>query len=130
MEHLPNFNKNIDKETKKLLRKFAKFSKTNSYKRIKDKSIPRVNMLTLLFNHFGKCFWCDEEVFDLKLDGGKPPFNMATIDHVRSRYFREKGDDVLKVLSCFRCNAKRCDFENKKYGNQHRLKKLYTPKDY
>lgn len=82
-------------------------------------------LLPMLTKEFKNCFWCGIEVVDLKLDGGRPPHFAATVDHLVSRYFRQPGANVLKVLSCYRCNKTRADIENKKYGKEH-IKKLST----
>lgn len=62
---------------------------------------------------FKRCFWCDIVVEDYgdreeqqKL-GIRDPDDMATIDHVKSKYFRKKGEAVEKVLACNKCNQKR-----------------------
>lgn len=118
----PDFHKKIDKETRKISYRLSKIARKNSQRRKKGGMKPEFRMLPLLVKEFSKCFWCDIEVVHLKSDGGKQPYYAASIDHVRSRYFREKGEEVLKVLSCYRCNAKRADEEDKKYGKEHILK--------
>lgn len=117
----PNFNKQIDTETKKKIRQFAKISKINSLQRMKDKSIPRVDMRFLLFNYYKKCFWCDIEVVEYGIPDSKFD-NQSTLDHVVSKFYRDKGDDVLKVLCCHSCNKARATYENRKLTKKHKAK--------
>lgn len=70
-----------------------------------------------LIKEFGVCFWCGIKVKDLvPFPGTKEPPDMATIDHTVSKYFREKGERVLKVLACYPCNQTRAVAENKVYA--------------
>lgn len=76
-----------------------------------------------LIAEFGVCFYCDDPVFDIQpKDGETAPPNQATLDHTVSRFFREKGEEVLKVLCCNRCNQQRSKVENKKYTTEHQAK--------
>ena len=60
----------------------------------------------------GVCFWCREPVKDYgNLFKRKNPPDMATIDHLKSRFFRKKDECVDKVLSCRECNQKRARVE-------------------
>lgn len=66
------------------------------------------------------CYWCGKKVKEysnFKFKKGKTiPADMATVDHLISRHFRNKGDVSPKVLSCYSCNRKRAHDEDKKYG--------------
>lgn len=66
----------------------------------------------------GVCFWCGILVKDYHPwpEGKREPDDMATIDHIKSRYFRKLGEVSTKVLSCNKCNQKRSEKENKIYG--------------
>jgi hypothetical protein len=57
-------------------------------------------------------------------DGEDAPDDMATIDHVHSRFNREKGEESPKVLACHPCNLRRSRQEAKT------LKKLGLLKSY
>lgn len=123
MKYNPYFGKPIDKETRKILWKLAGRARINALK-YRNKRTPEQKLKGLLMKHFdSKCFWCDVEVTDFISPGVRPPFNTATIDHVVSRYFRKKGDDVLKVLACNRCNQARARYENGKYGAAYNQKR-------
>ena len=71
-----------------------------------------------------KCFWCDKVVKDygnteaIRKAGLKIPEDMATIDHMVSRYFRKKGEKVQKVLACDPCNNRRSHEEELIYGKR------------
>lgn len=56
------------------------------------------------------CYWCGVvtvEVVVAKFE--KPPDNLATLDHLHSRYDPRRGatHGVASVLSCLRCNNER-----------------------
>ncbi len=70
------------------------------------------------------CHWCNLLTHDHGAipDGEVSPFDNATVDHLVSRFFREKGTIVPKVLACDRCNKKRAEIENaffERYYNLH-----------
>ncbi len=128
MDYNPNFSKRLTQEEKRKVYKFMGISRLNSLRRKRNGGIDKEKrLLPLLVKEFKNCFWCGVEVVDTKLDGGKQPHYAATVDHLKSRFFRKLGEDVLKVLSCYRCNAKRCDIENKLYTKIH-IEKLSTDK--
>lgn len=62
----------------------------------------------------GRCFWCGRQVttdFEQK-PGARPPENLATIDHLDSRYSPLRGKFnglrmARTVLACWRCNNDR-----------------------
>ena len=114
----PNFYKQIDEEYKKKSRQFDGISKLNCRQKAKDKSIPRVNSRFLLLNYFKNCFWCGIPVKEYKIPNSIND-DQATIDHVVSRFYRKKGDNVLKVLACYRCNQARAIYENRKLTKKH-----------
>lgn len=71
------------------------------------------------------CYWCKQQVYehpDTKRNlnkGERYPDNMATIDHLYSRFNPEKRYQVYKdhedkVLACYACNTKRSEEEVKK----------------
>lgn len=71
-----------------------------------------------LIREFGVCFWCKIPVRDY---GKIPelmhhPRDMATIDHLISKYHRKPHERVIKVLACDPCNSKRSEMECKLYG--------------
>lgn len=77
-----------------------------------------------LLSEFKNCFWCGEKVFDyIHTAGETTPPNAATVDHLKSRFFRNKGEVVTKVLACEKCNQRRSHEENKKYTKIHQEKK-------
>ena len=67
----------------------------------------RVQKLELLAKD-PHCHWCGKEVKDYgDLTGKQYPHDLATLDHLVSRFFRKKGDVVKKVLACWKCNEER-----------------------
>ncbi len=71
-----------------------------------------------------RCFWCEIEVIDYgpRKEGEPDPLDMATVDHLVSRFFREIGVVVPKVLACAKCNQNRAKNEEiffKKHYNLH-----------
>jgi len=99
-----------------------------------DKSVhweknPRRELKLLLLKEFGTCFWCGKPVKDYGSTSEvryNPP-DMATIDHLESRFFRPKGKKVPKVLCCRKCNQQRSEKENKIYSPSKRQLKT-TPR--
>ena len=72
-----------------------------------------------LMKEFGHCFWCGIIVKDYgNIHFHSPPPDSATIDHLESRFTREKGKMVDKVLCCDFCNQKRAQKENKLYSKK------------
>ena len=60
------------------------------------------------------CHWCGKRVFDyVTKDNEKAPDFMASVDHLKSRFFRQTGlmKEAKKVLSCVPCNQKRAKEE-------------------
>lgn len=57
-----------------------------------------------------RCYWCGKVTVILDLTKiKKPPLNLATLDHLRSRLNEERGSDhkVNTVLACLECNQNR-----------------------
>ncbi len=75
------------------------------------------------------CYWCGCKVVYFKRPevplGTKEerlPDNFAIIDHLKSRYFRKKGEECEKVLACNACNNRRSHEEqylNEDYKKSH-----------
>jgi 5-methylcytosine-specific restriction endonuclease McrA len=64
----------------------------------------------VLLEKYGCCYHCGKEVKDYPhLDGVSPPPDMATIDHLKPRQYRQKHEITEKVLSCYECNKRRND---------------------
>jgi hypothetical protein len=129
--YTPNFNKMIDVDTERKLKRLSRVARINAHKRKSGKQKPELKMLPLLIENFDStCFWCECPV--IRHIGANEPNNMATIDHMISRYFRKKGDEVLKVLACRRCNLKREKIDCKKIlsyphiSHDRREKEYYT----
>ncbi len=81
-----------------------------------------------LFKEHPFCFWCGVLVIQYIVEPGhRPEDNMATLDHIKSRFFRKKGEKVEKVLACYRCNQKRAQKENKE--NKEIFRKYVHKKD-
>lgn len=61
------------------------------------------------------CHWCG--ILTVLIDNGnglkKHPDNMATIDHVKSRYDKTRRKNNVWVLACRKCNQKRNNEETK-----------------
>lgn len=60
------------------------------------------------------CYWCGQLTVELNLKPyEKPPGNLATLDHLRSRLDVTRGTTlaVSTVLSCLRCNNERAAAE-------------------
>lgn len=59
-----------------------------------------------LVEKYGVCFHCGVKVVIWPhQDGGTPPPNNATIDHLKPKPYRKKHEVAEKVLSCLRCNS-------------------------
>lgn len=83
-----------------------------SGKRLKNGVIrePSYRILRLyLIEKYGVCYWCGREVRDYPhIDGETRNWaDLATIDHIEPRPFRDKYMKVEKVLACHKCNARR-----------------------
>lgn len=88
----------------------------------------RRSLKLALMREFKVCFWCGIEVKDYgDLTHKKSPPDLATVDHMVSKFFRSKGEGVLKVLACAACNTRRSAEECKIYGEEH-AKKLQAKK--
>ena len=61
----------------------------------------------------GLCFWCEREMLFTIGRGGEQPSEVATIDHLRTRYASNRSEpprdscEERTVLACYRCNHKR-----------------------
>lgn len=67
-----------------------------------------------LLEKYGTCYWCNRTVKDYpKTNGQRSKDDLATIDHIVSRFFRKKGEKVPKVLACYKCNSKRAKNEER-----------------
>lgn len=65
----------------------------------------RRELKLFLLKKYEVCYHCGEKVKDYPVtDGEKIPKNAATIDHLKQRPNRKKGEIVPKVLSCAKCN--------------------------
>lgn len=73
------------------------------------------------------CCWCKRPVKEYltELERHKQP-DQATIDHTKSRYYRKKGEVVLKVLACRRCNRLRAKAETKLIEKQKKKSYEYA----
>ena len=72
-----------------------------------------------LMEKYGVCYWCGVKVIDyVAQDGQRCPPNTATIDHLKSRFLRKKGEVVEKVLACNKCNGIRSKKEERIYGKR------------
>lgn len=72
------------------------------------------NLKLALLDAFKICFWCGIPVRDFIIPNGEQaPPDIATLDHVISRFTRQKGEWVLKVLSCYKCNQDRNVLEHR-----------------
>lgn len=62
----------------------------------------------LLLELYKVCYHCGVAVKDYPhRDGTNQRGDSATIDHLKPRQFRAKGEIVEKVLSCYDCNWER-----------------------
>lgn len=79
-----------------------------------------------LLEEYGYCYWCKRLVKDYgaREPGARDPDDMATVDHLVSRYYRKKGDIVDKVLACNKCNQARAREEDKLWSQGNIAKKL------
>lgn len=78
----------------------------------------------------GKCHWCGKltQLLHLPEIKGKAPHDLATVDHLRSRYFldrfvKPKNGERTKVLACYKCNAKRAEDETSKLCKEELIKR-------
>lgn len=66
-----------------------------------------------LFAKNPACYWCERiTTLYVAKDGEIPPDNMATIDHLRSRFNPRRKEpnpkgEKRRVLACHKCNQKR-----------------------
>ena len=80
--------------------------KGNGYKGLRD----------LFMAENPRCYWCGIKVIYFNTGPeGIQPNNFATIDHIKSRFERRKGEHVDKVLCCFECNQKRAYEDSLKF---------------
>lgn len=73
---------------------------------------------------FKTCYWCGIECKDHPHEDGtnaKP--DLATIDHTVSRFYRKKGEQVLKVLACYACNQRRSKEESEEFFRDKKNKR-------
>ncbi len=77
---------------------------TISYKIIKDK----------MMADDPHCYWCGILCVDYgkREPGTRDPHDMATVDHLVSRWYRNSGAIVPKVLACSKCNGDRAFVED------------------
>jgi len=75
----------------------------------------------LLIEKYKVCYWCGIKVIDyVRKEGAVDPYNTATIDHIKSRHEREKGEVTEKVLACYGCNQKRMREGDKKWHRENK----------
>lgn len=79
-------------------------------------------IIPYLIEKYGVCYWCGTKVRHYPVLNNQPLLtpDAATIDHLKSRFFRKKGEIVPKVLACYLCNWNRHIEEEKKYATKHR----------
>ena len=58
----------------------------------------------------GQCYYCQGRMLLTKwnMDNGKPPLNLATIEHLDCRFNSERGKrggEYRRVLACWYCNS-------------------------
>lgn len=77
------------------------------------------------------CYWCSTpvKVYDNIPIGQTHPFDEATIDHMKSRFFRKRGEKVPKVLACSKCNNKRAVQEEKELRRAGKIFLTYKPNE-
>lgn len=94
------------------------------YERTRYKKSPRRALKLALLEEFKVCFHCGIPVKDCGRteDGCRPPADEATVDHLVSRFYRKKGDIVLKVLSCNKCNQERTKEESRYLNDAHMMR--------
>lgn len=85
----------------------------------------------LLLEHFGKCYWCGHAVKDygnieLFRNKRKIPDDMATLDHVKTRFERKLGQVVDKVLCCHKCNQRRARRAEIQHFRKQRGQRYYS----
>lgn len=101
-----------------------------SYEPAKEKTSggSRAQLRRALLRDIRVCYWCGIECKEYTVQKGeKYPDDMATIDHLVSRFHRKRGEVVPKVLACNRCNIERGRVEAKKFPPNPPRKKLSTP---
>jgi hypothetical protein len=83
-----------------------------------------------LWQNDPKCHWCHRETKLLnipEIQGEADPL-MATLDHLRSRYFLErfvkpKDGERTKVLACYECNSRRAREETASLTKEELVKR-------
>ncbi len=74
-----------------------------------EKTPTRRQQKEVLFAQNPFCHWCKRltVIYGDNLLYKPHPKDLATLDHLISRYHRKKGEKVGKVLACNECNNKR-----------------------
>ena len=94
-----------------------------SYRRMSNRRIKE----RLWHQNNGKCHWCKRltKLLHIAEIKGKAPDDLATIDHLISRYNPERWvkRDLTKVLACYECNAKRASEETKSLPKQELIRR-------
>lgn len=69
----------------------------------------------LFFLQDGKCHWCKcDMILTFAAQPDKQPGNLATIDHLDSKWSKDRGKhagEYRRVLACWHCNQERNDVE-------------------
>lgn len=75
----------------------------------------------------GECYWCGKKTILLNVPEfkGPQPHDLATIDHLISRYHPERyvRRDKTKVLSCYQCNETRSRKETLSLSKEELIKR-------
>lgn len=83
-----------------------------SYRRMSNRKLKEK-----LWHSNPNCHWCGKPTRLLHIPEikGRAPEDLATIDHLISRYYPERWvrRDLTKVLACYKCNTERATKETK-----------------
>lgn len=80
-----------------------------------------------LFQVDPHCYWCHARVRWMAPANGILADDAATLDHVQSRYVRERGELVPVVLARFKCNRDRNEREQARLPREEILKRSTQP---
>ena len=74
-----------------------------------------------------RCYWCKRltRLLNIPEIQGPAPPDLATIDHLVSRYFPERWikRNQTKVLACYECNARRGMEETKRLSKEELIRR-------
>lgn len=82
------------------------------------KNNPKRHRVVILWRHDPHCHWCGVETVLERPEGSlrrnHNPENLATLDHIYSRFEPQRKTNKDAVLACHRCNNERSKWQSKR----------------